>query len=143
PLTDDIVTPKEIHSSYSVSLHGLWLGYQKSGNHNAILYLRRAMELDPENHVYAEEMQVYLDEQEKIRSTQVYTSVVGNPSRIGFLMYVDDQNNLYEGFIVERVRSVAGKLTYSNANQRIQSFDGEWVNGIDVNDMMVYREYNP
>lgn len=142
-LSHDMVIPKEIQKSYTEALHELWLGYQKSGNHNAIFYLRRAMELDPENHLYAEEMQVYLDEQEKIRSTQVYTSVVGKPCRIGFLMYIDDQNNLYEGFMVEGVRSGAGKLTYSNANQRIKSFDGEWVNGIKVNGLMVYREYNP
>lgn len=142
-ISHDMEIAKEIKGPYIEALHELWLGYRKAGSHNAIIYLRRAMELDPENHLYAEEMQVYLDEQEKIRSTQVYTSVVGKPDHIGVLIDIDDQNNLYDGFMVDGVRSGAGKLTYSNANEQIKSFDGEWANGIKVNGLMVYREYNP
>lgn len=142
-VSHDIEIANENKEPYTDALHELWLGYRKCGSHNAIIYLRRAMELDPENHLYAEEMQIYLDEQEKFRSTQIYTSVFGKPSHIYVLMYIDDQNNLYEGFMADGVFSGAGKLTYSIANERLESFDGEWVNGIKINGLMVYREYNP
>jgi len=73
----DVYVARNERESYAEVLHELWEGYQRRGSPNAITYLRRAMELDPENHLYAEEMQEYLDEQEKIRSAQVYESILG------------------------------------------------------------------
>jgi hypothetical protein len=76
-VSHDVHVPEDDKELYAEALHELWVGYRKCGGHNAIIYLRRAMELDPENHLYAEEMQVYLDEQDKIRSARVYTSALG------------------------------------------------------------------
>ena len=73
----DFDVPENDKKSYAGALHEIWAGYRKSGNYNAIVYLRRAMELDPENHLFAEEMQKYLDEQDEIQSAQVYTSTFG------------------------------------------------------------------
>jgi hypothetical protein len=41
---------------------------------------------------------------------------------------------------VNGTRSGAGKLTYSESNERLESFDGEWENGNKLNGLMVYRE---
>jgi hypothetical protein len=60
----------------ATALHDIWLGLRESGDER-ILYLQRAMELDPENHSYAEEMQVYLDKQESGQADRIYTSSVG------------------------------------------------------------------
>jgi hypothetical protein len=73
----DVYIARNERESYAEVLHELWEGYQRRGSPNAITYLHRAMELDPENHLYAEEMQEYLDEQEKIRSARVYESFLG------------------------------------------------------------------
>ena len=60
----------------ATSLHDIWLGSKETGDER-ILYLQRAMEFDPENHLYAEEMQVYLDDQESSQADRVYTSSIG------------------------------------------------------------------
>jgi hypothetical protein len=61
----------------AIALHDLWLGFKESDHRDSILYLQRAMELDPENHLYAEEMQAYLDDQESRESDRVYVSQMG------------------------------------------------------------------
>jgi hypothetical protein len=53
----------------------------KEAGDERILYLQRAMELDPENHLYAEEMQVYLDDQESGQAERVYISSIGKLPR--------------------------------------------------------------
>lgn len=60
----------------ATALHDLWLGSKEFGDEK-IVYLQRAMELDPENHFYAEEMQEYLDDQESGEADRVYTSCIG------------------------------------------------------------------
>lgn len=60
----------------ATSLHDIWLGLKEGGDER-ILCLQRAMELDPENHLYAEEMQVYLDDQESGQAERVYISSIG------------------------------------------------------------------
>lgn len=41
------------------------------------------------------------------------------------------------------LRSGAGKLTYSEDNGNIESFDGEWEDHIKRNGLLTYREYTP
>jgi hypothetical protein len=41
------------------------------------------------------------------------------------------------------IRSGAGKLTYSEDNGNIESFDGEWEYNIKKNGLLTYREYTP
>lgn len=41
------------------------------------------------------------------------------------------------------LRSGAGKLTYSEDNGNIESFDGEWEDNIKKNGLLTYREYTP
>lgn len=45
----------------SMALHDIWQGLQLTDDRNSVRYLQRAMELDPENHLFAEEMQECLD----------------------------------------------------------------------------------
>ena len=59
------------------ALHDLWLGLKDTDNSDSILYLQRAMELDPENHLFAEEMQSYLDDQETLQADRTYVTFTG------------------------------------------------------------------
>src|SRR5215471_6056907 len=65
---------------------------------------------------------------------------------VTFLVYprlrADDEGNLYEGFITHGVRSGVGKLVYSENNGRLESFDGEWADGMKKNGLLTYREYH-
>jgi hypothetical protein len=63
--------------SCATALHDLWIGFKDSENEDRMLYLQRAMELDPGNHIYAEEIQAYYDDQEDTQSNQTYVSVTG------------------------------------------------------------------
>lgn len=62
---------------------------------------------------------------------------------LAFIFTVDAEGNVYQGFMVNGVRSGAGKLTYSELNSQIESFDGEWVNNFKTSGLLTYREYFP
>ena len=66
---------------------------------------------------------------------------------VKFLSYiqliVDAEGNVYQGFMVNGVRSGAGKLTYTELNSQIESFDGEWVDNVKTSGLSTYREYSP
>lgn len=74
-MSSTTVMSKQQSAKCATAFHDLWLGLEKSENPTGITYLQRAMELDPENHLYAEEMQVFLDDQER---RQPYVSYVGD-----------------------------------------------------------------
>jgi hypothetical protein len=59
------------------------------------------------------------------------------------MLNLDEKGNLYEGFMVRGVRSGAGKLTYSDDNKNLESFDGEWADGLKKNGLLMYREFDP
>jgi Ankyrin repeats (3 copies) len=70
--------PPDDRRKSAEALHDLWQALKEARAQDAILYLQRAMELDPENHVYAEEMQVYLDDEDDRNGTpRVHTNFVG------------------------------------------------------------------
>ena len=70
---------EERREKCAIALHDLWLGYKDAEHsHESMQYLQRAMELDPENHLYAEEMQVCLDDREGREIGRTYTSYTGN-----------------------------------------------------------------
>lgn len=78
-VSDEMDLPPEDRGKCAAALHDLWQAFKESRAQDAILYLQRAMELDPENHVYAEEMQAHLDdEDERHGAPRVHTSVVGD-----------------------------------------------------------------
>ena len=53
----------------------------------------------------------------------------------------DEEGNLYEGFMLHGIRSGAGKLTFSEDNRNLKSFDGEWGENLKRNGLLTYREY--
>src|SRR5438046_5216447 len=54
---------------------------------------------------------------------------------------IDEEGNRYEGFMKYGVRSGAGKLVYSENNEHLESFDGEWADDMKKNGLLTYREY--
>ena len=76
-VSSDSQIAKEDKERCAEAFHDLWQGFQKAGLDQAILYLQRAMELDPENHLYAEEMQTYLDDLDSRQSEGLYATVTG------------------------------------------------------------------
>jgi hypothetical protein len=79
-VSSDSQIPKENRQMCAEAFHDLWQGFQKAGIAQGILYLQRAMELDSENHLYAEEMQTYLDDLESRLSDGFYATYSGeNP----------------------------------------------------------------
>lgn len=76
-LSSELEIPEKDRETTATALHDLWLGVKDADNNDSILYLQRAMELDPENHLYAEEMQAYLDDQETLQADRMYLSVTG------------------------------------------------------------------
>ena len=78
--------PIEYQTTCARGLHLLWQGLRASKRADPMQYLQRAMELDPENHLYAEEMQEYLDEQEDYLKKRMYVRSLGESVR-GFLMF--------------------------------------------------------
>jgi ankyrin repeat protein len=78
-LSGDTEIPPESVDRSATALHDFYLGLQKYDKEGSLCYLQRAMELDPENHLYAEEMQVYLDDQEVRESKRTYVKREGIP----------------------------------------------------------------
>lgn len=76
-VSSDSQIAKEDKERCAEAFHDLWQGFQKAGLDQAILYLQRAMELDPENHLYAEEMQTYLDDLDSRQPEGLYATVTG------------------------------------------------------------------
>jgi hypothetical protein len=131
------IPPESVDRS-ATALHDFYLGLQKYDKEGSLCYLQRAMELDPENHLYAEEMQVYLDDQEVRESKRTYVRREGIPFQ--FSLTLDNDGNVYEGFEAEGLRNGPGKLTYST-HAKLESFDGEWVDGVKKAGLLTYREY--
>ena len=137
-LSGDADIPPENVARSAAALHDFYLGLKASHKEDSIICLQRAMELDPENHLYAEEMQVYLDDQEVRESARTYIKIAGSPSVIR--ADLDDEGNFYEGFVAHGLRDGPGKLTYST-NPKVESFDGEWMDDIKKSGLLTYREY--
>jgi len=78
-LSGDADIPPENVARSATALHDFYLGLKTSDKEDSIRCLQRAMELDPENHLYAEEMQVYLDDQELHESERTYVKIAGGP----------------------------------------------------------------
>lgn len=57
-------------------------------------------------------------------------------------LHADNEGNLYEGFMRHGARSGAGKLVYSENNELVESFDGEWADDMKKNGLLTYREYH-
>jgi Ankyrin repeats (3 copies) len=140
-LLPDADVPVRCQESCAEALHDLWLTYRDiRGRDDAVSYLRRAMELNPESHHYAEEMQEYLDQQKPDPLDRKYLSHVGS------LLFrpgsrIDEDGNLYEGFMVNGVRTGPGKLTYSSKNEDLEYFDGEWKDDRKISGLLIYREF--
>jgi len=77
-LSSELEIAEKDRENVATALHDLWLGLKEVDSNDSILYLQRAMELDPENHLFAEEMQAYLDDQEILEADRVYVSLTGN-----------------------------------------------------------------
>jgi hypothetical protein len=77
-LSSELEIPEKDRGNTATALHDLWSGVKDTDNDDSILYLQRAMELDPENHLYAEEMQAYLDDQETIQADRTYVTITGS-----------------------------------------------------------------
>lgn len=77
-LSSELEIPEKDRGNTATALHDLWSGVKDADNDDSILYLQRAMELDPENHLYAEEVQAYLDDQETVQADRTYVTITGN-----------------------------------------------------------------
>ena len=134
--------PDQYRERCAEAIHDLWLGASEAELPEAIQYLGRAMELDPENHLYAEEVLIFSDGGQPPPTKKVYVSCVGilffKPN-----ITVDDHGNRYEGFMENGVRSGPGKITYSDDDQHLVSFDGEWKNDRPKTGLLIYRESVP
>ena len=85
-LSSELEIPEKDREDIATGLHDLWLGLKEGDSVDSILYLQRAMELDPENHLFAEEMQAYLDDQEILEADRMYVSLTGTFPPRSFLI---------------------------------------------------------